>query len=903
VSVAVAAARRRLLAPEVVQTSAMDCGPAALKCLLEGFGVAASYGRLREACQTDVDGTSIDTVEQIAKELGLAAEQVMLPIDDLLEPAAAALPALIVVRQPSGFTHFVVLWRRHGHLVQVMDPAYGRRWMTRDRFLADVYRHTATVPAAAWREWAATKESLALLARRFARLRVEGDGGGDAWIAQALADASWRTFAALDGASRAVDALVRAGALRPGREARGALESFLAKARRDPAPALGRFASVESATAAATEGADEQLQLHGAVLVRVRRGAGTPAADRAATTPRSGSVELRAALDEKPMRPARELWRMLRHDGLLAPAALAAALLAATVGVLVEALLLRGLFDVGRELARIDQRAAFLGALVLLAALLLLLEAPIKGLAQRMGRRLEIRFRQAFLEKLPRLADRYFQSRPLSDMATRGHQLHQLREAPELAAQLVRTLVALVATTAGLVWIDPAGAPIAVAAGGLFLVAPWLLQRPLRERDLRLRTHVGGLSAFFLDALLGLLPIRSHGGEAAIRREQEGLATEWARAGRSLVRAVASIEAVEALVGLGLVLWLLSGFLARAPTTAAALLFVYWALELPLLGQQAAQIARRLPALRNVALRLLEPLHALEEAPADTTATTTDASATRGVAIELRGVAVRAAGHTLLDELELAIPAGQQLAIVGRSGAGKSSLLGLLLGWHRAARGELRVDGEPLAAAALERLRRATAWVDPSVQLWNRSALDNLRYGADDGAGRSLARVLDEAELTRVIEALPGGLQGTLGENGALVSGGEGQRVRFGRALSKEAPRLVLLDEPFRGLDRERRRALLACARETWRGATLLCVTHDVGDTTEFERVLVLDAGRIVEDGDPRALLARPGSRYRALHDAEREMARSLAGAARWRRLWLERGTLAERGGAAGAGA
>jgi ABC-type bacteriocin/lantibiotic exporter with double-glycine peptidase domain len=120
-------ARRRLLVPEVVQTSAMDCGPAALKCLLEGFGIAVSYGRLREACQTDVDGTSIDTLEEAAVQLGLEAEQMMLPVDHLLLPEAQALPALVVVQLPGGATHFVVAWRRHGRVVQLMDPGTGRR--------------------------------------------------------------------------------------------------------------------------------------------------------------------------------------------------------------------------------------------------------------------------------------------------------------------------------------------------------------------------------------------------------------------------------------------------------------------------------------------------------------------------------------------------------------------------------------------------------------------------------------------------------------------------------------------------------------------------------------------------------------------------------------------------------
>src|ERR1700747_501271 len=89
--------RRQFFAPEVVQTSAMDCGPAALKCLLEGFGVPASYGRLREACQTDVDGTSIDTLETVADQLGLHAEQMMLPVEHLFQAGVDALPALIVV--------------------------------------------------------------------------------------------------------------------------------------------------------------------------------------------------------------------------------------------------------------------------------------------------------------------------------------------------------------------------------------------------------------------------------------------------------------------------------------------------------------------------------------------------------------------------------------------------------------------------------------------------------------------------------------------------------------------------------------------------------------------------------------------------------------------------------------
>src|SRR6516225_7820784 len=143
--------RYRLLVPEVVQTSAMDCGPAALKCLAEGFEIPVSYGRLREACQTDVDGTSIDTMEEVARQLGLDAEQIMVPADFLLLREANLLPAIAVVLRASKVTHFVVAWRESGGLLQIMDPAVGRPWNPKAQLVSSLDIHTLPVPAAGWR--------------------------------------------------------------------------------------------------------------------------------------------------------------------------------------------------------------------------------------------------------------------------------------------------------------------------------------------------------------------------------------------------------------------------------------------------------------------------------------------------------------------------------------------------------------------------------------------------------------------------------------------------------------------------------------------------------------------------------------------------------------------------------
>jgi len=881
--------RRRLIVPEVVQTSTVDCGPASLKCLLEGFGVHAHYGRLREACQTDVDGTSIDTLEEVAGQLGLAVEQVMVPADHLLIPEARTLPALVITRLPNGSTHFVVLWSSHGRFVQVMDPATGRSFQTRAQLSQSLYLHTVLVSATDWREWAASDNFLSPLGQRLARLGVPD--ARRTLITAALEEPGWQSLATLDAATRMVESLIQSGGLRRGRQASRALELFWRQSVPESLTIPEVFWSVRPAPSS-TEGASSPgLLVTGAVLLRVQ-GLRTDVQPGASAPPASSlPPEIAAALEEPPARPGRELLRLLRADGLFSPAILGAAIGAATGGVILEALLFRGLFDIGRSLGPLEQRLGVLGLLLFALVALLLLDVPIANGVQRLGRHLEARLRIAFLEKLPRLGDRYFHSRPTSDMAERSHSLHAIRSLPALGAQLLRSVFALVMTTAGIAWLAPASAPLALGIAVLSVALPLLAQRGLSERDLRMRTHAGALSRFYLDALLGLIAVRAHGAERSVRRQHERLLVEWSRAGRSFQRWAVAVEALQAVVGFGLSGWIFLDSLARQGSASGSVLLLYWALNLPALGQEIGLLARQYPSHRNITLRLLEPLGALEDRAPPPSAPPSSPASKRAVSIQMEGVGVRAAGHTVLEGIHLSIEPGSHVAIVGPSGAGKSSLVGLLLGWHRPASGQLLVDGHPIEGQ-LQALRQRTAWVDPAVQLWNRSLLTNLTYGAPETSG--LGTTLAGADLHDVLGRLPEGLQTLLGEGGALLSGGEGQRVRLGRALLKPHPGLVILDEPFRGLDRERRRALLARTRKWWRESTLLCITHDVGETREFDRVLVVEAGRVIEDGAPQALARHSGTRYRALLEAEDAVRRELWSSAEWRRLQLDAGQLVE---------
>jgi ABC-type bacteriocin/lantibiotic exporter with double-glycine peptidase domain len=846
--------RARLIVPEVVQTSNMDCGPAALKSLLEGFGIPVNYGRLREACQTGVDGTSIDTIEEVANQLGLRTEQIMLPSDHVLIEEARALPAIAVVVLPSGVTHFVIVWRRFRKFVELMDPAVGRRWVSAARFLSDLYLHRQPVAAEDWREYAGSEDFLAPLRQRLHVLRVDNPQT----IATALQDSSWRSLAALDAGVRMLTSLVDSGAIDRGPECARVLDEFLRQD--DTIPE--HYWSVRA------DG--DGLIMRGAVLVR--------ALGLAESRPELGA-ELGAVLQQPSARPGIELLRLLRADGALTPMAIAIALGLASAAVTLEAILFRGLLDLG------SQRLGALAALLAFSSALLLLEVPLATSLLRLGRHLEIRLRLAFLEKIPRLGDRYFQSRPKSDMAERSHSIHMIRRLPELGGQLLRYGFEIVFTAAGIIWIDPAAAPIALLAAFAAIAIPLLSQPLLLERDLRLRTHAGALTHFYLDALLGLIAIHTHGGQPAVRREHESLLTEWARAGLNLQRAVLSLETLQFLVGFGLAIWLLASHLERGVHAGAVLLLVYWALNLPALGQEVAIIAWQYPSYRNVTLRLLEPLGALEQRGPGSAAANQPSGA---VAIAFEHVSVVAAGHQVLRDINLSIAAGTHVAIVGASGAGKSSLVGLLLGWHRTASGSVLVNGVELDETRLDQLRPHIAWVDPAVQLWNRSLLENLRYGT----GMPVESAVDTAELRQIIERLPNGIDTPLGEGGGLVSGGEGQRVRLGRALLRPGVRLAILDEPFRGLDSDQRRKLLARSREIWHEATLLAISHDIAEATAFDRVLVLEGGQIVEDGDPRELARDPKSRFHAMLEAERAIREDLWNGAEWRHLRLHNGQL-----------
>ncbi|MFF5973436.1 ABC transporter ATP-binding protein [Streptomyces sp. NPDC012769] len=231
-----------------------------------------------------------------------------------------------------------------------------------------------------------------------------------------------------------------------------------------------------------------------------------------------------------------------------------------------------------------------------------------------------------------------------------------------------------------------------------------------------------------------------------------------------------------------------------------------------------------------------------------------------GHGLELESVAFRHGGHTVFDDLTLSVPEGQRLAVVGPSGAGKSTLLQLLARFYDVDAGTVRVGGADVRAIGAEALMAQFAIVFQDVYLFDGTIEDNVRLGRPDATAAEVRAAAAAARLDEVVERLPDGWATDVGEGGARLSGGERQRVSIARALLKDAP-IVLLDEVTSALDPVNEAAVHAGIERLMAGRTVVMVAHRLSTVRHADRIVFLDAGRIVEEGGHDELL-RLGGRY-----------------------------------------
>ncbi|MEU9860168.1 ABC transporter ATP-binding protein [Streptomyces sp. NPDC047971] len=231
-----------------------------------------------------------------------------------------------------------------------------------------------------------------------------------------------------------------------------------------------------------------------------------------------------------------------------------------------------------------------------------------------------------------------------------------------------------------------------------------------------------------------------------------------------------------------------------------------------------------------------------------------------GHRLEFASVAFRHEGRTVFDGLSLSVPEGRRLAVVGPSGAGKTTLLQLLARFYDVDAGAVRVGGADVRTVRTEALMARFAVVFQDVYLFDGTIEDNVRLGRPDATRAEVRAAAAAARLDEVVERLPDGWSTTVGEGGARLSGGERQRVSIARALLKDAP-IVLLDEITSALDPVNEAAVHAGVERLMEGRTVVMVAHRLRTVRHADRIVFLDAGRVVEEGGHDELLRR-GGRY-----------------------------------------
>jgi ATP-binding cassette, subfamily B, bacterial len=212
----------------------------------------------------------------------------------------------------------------------------------------------------------------------------------------------------------------------------------------------------------------------------------------------------------------------------------------------------------------------------------------------------------------------------------------------------------------------------------------------------------------------------------------------------------------------------------------------------------------------------------------------------------------------VLDGISFAVRAGEKVALVGPSGAGKSTVFHLLLRFYDPVAGSVSFDGIPLTRADPRDVRAHIALVPQDTVIFAASIADNIRFGRPDASNREVAQAAELAAATEFIARLPQGLDTPVGERGVTLSGGQRQRIAIARAILREAP-LLLLDEATSSLDAESERLVQQALDRLMQGRTTLVIAHRLATVLKCDRILVMDQGRIVEEGTHESLVAKGG--------------------------------------------
>ncbi|MGA5566667.1 ABC transporter ATP-binding protein [Streptomyces platensis] len=502
---------------------------------------------------------------------------------------------------------------------------------------------------------------------------------------------------------------------------------------------------------------------------------------------------------------------------------------------------------------------------------------------ERMGERVVRGLRHGLVARLLRLEMREYHRHRSGDLISRVTADTTLLR--EVVAQALVDLVTGALVAAGalvlMVWLDPLLLLLVTATVATAAVIVASLLKGIRAASERMQSSVGAIAAD-LERAFGALPMvrvhRAEDREAA--RIGERVDAAYSAGVRTAKLASLMSPAVELAVQGSFLLVLVIGGLrvnghrnSLGDLVAFLLYASYLVLPLSSVFRAAGLIQRGMGAYRRIEQALALPAEpalpdgaraVLPTVRAPTPEWAEPAGRDEVPALALRDVRFGyAPDRPVLHGVSFTVPRRSQLALVGLSGAGKSTVFALVARFYEPDSGTVLFDGRPAAGLSRGECRARIAVVDQSTHVVQGSLRDNLTYAVPDAGDAEVRRVVELARLEGVVDRLPGGLSGVLGERGCTLSAGERQRVALARALLAR-PSLLLLDEPTSHLDAVNEAALTAVMNEVAQDCALLVIAHRLSTVQHADRIVVLENGRSVASGHHEELLANSPS-YRAL--------------------------------------
>ncbi|HEY8384511.1 MAG TPA: ABC transporter transmembrane domain-containing protein [Microvirga sp.] len=546
-------------------------------------------------------------------------------------------------------------------------------------------------------------------------------------------------------------------------------------------------------------------------------------------------------------------------------AAALAALVAASAATLVVPLAVRRVVDHGFSDQSAGMINAYFGVLVLIVAVLAVSSALRYYCVITLGERVVADLRAAVFRHLTTLDPAFFDQTRIGEIVSRlTADTTQVKSAFGVSISIaLRNAFLFLGAVALMIVTSPKLSALVLLAIPLIVVPLVVSGRAVRQRSRLAQDRLADASAFAAEAVGSVRTMQAFGMERVTAGRFAGAAEEAFAAARlstsmrSWLTGTAIFLVSASVVG---VLWygaqdVLAGEMTAGRLSQFVLYAVFAASSLGQLSEvygelaQAAGAAERLGEILSAKPAITPPARPtmLPEPPLGTVAFE-----------EVRFAYPTRESQAALEALSFEVRSGERVAIVGPSGAGKSTVLQLLLRFYDPQGGRILVDGVPVQEADPVSLRARMALVPQEPTIFAASVLDNIRYGRPDAGEEAVREAARLASADGFIRSLPQGYDTVIGERGVTLSGGQRQRIAIARAILKDAP-ILLLDEATSALDAESERKVQGALDRLMEGRTTLVIAHRLATVRRAHRILVMEAGRIVEEGTHEALLAKGG--------------------------------------------